>query len=249
MARWQSLLAKRASLHSASSLLADLQQLVTETDTDESIELSVTQLRGVAEWDSKERYPSLDVFARDARAQTARALSGHDAPALFERLLAQAERTDRPLPKIYCRIWDHTYWWADPVCSRTLAALLQLCLTRNIQFHFRGNLTLVDLNAAAITRLNQRWQIFLCPQSVREAVKHVARTLSMPLISFPIPIARWGVMKGFDPDVVELRNQNTLISDSVVCFPNDHSAAVPLSKELAHRLDVIDILSSVPQLI
>jgi hypothetical protein len=229
-----------------SDLLVELQQLVCERSTDESIEMSVTQLRGVAEWDVKERYPSLDVFARDERAQAsfAKARSGQDAPALFERLLAQTKRTDRPLPKIYYRIWDDTYWWADLVCSRTLGALLQLCLNRNIQFYFRGNLSLIDLNAAAITRLNQRWQIVLCSEAVREAAKHVARTLSMPMVFFSIPIVGEGVMQGFDPDLIELRNQNALIRDSLVCFPSDHPAATPLAQELIRRSDVIDVLAS-----
>jgi hypothetical protein len=232
-------------------LLGDLRQLLVEKTTNESIELSIAQLRGAAEWDSNERYPSLAVFVRDEKAQAsfAKAMSGQDAPALFERLLAKAERSDGPVPRIYRRIWDNTHWWGDTVCSRTLGALLRLCLTRNIQFHFRGNLTLIDLNAAALTRLNQRWQILLCTGPVREAVKHVARTLSMPVVCLPMPIARLGIMKGFDADLIELRKQNALISDSLVCFPADHSAAAPLTKKLVHRLDAIDVLASLPELI
>jgi hypothetical protein len=45
-------------------LIADLRHLIVETDTNESIDLSVADLHGCSEWDSKERYPSLDVFAR-----------------------------------------------------------------------------------------------------------------------------------------------------------------------------------------
>src|SRR5260221_2302951 len=117
------------------------------------------------------------------------------------------------------------------------------------QFHFRGNLTLIDLNAAAIIRLNQNWQIVACTEPVREAVKHVARTLRMPMICLPLPPARLGTMKGFESDLVELRNQNALIADSLVCFPAGHVAGVPLAKELVHRSDVVDVLAGLTQLI
>jgi hypothetical protein len=229
-------------------LITDLRQLIVENSTNETIDLSVAELRGSAEWDSKERYPSLVVFARDEKTQAAyaRAMSGQHIPALFEHLLA---RTDRPLPKIYRRVWDNTYWWADAICSRTLGALLRLCLTRNIQFHFRGNLTLLDLNAAALVRLSQRWQILLCTEALRAGIKHVARTLRMPTICLTVPPARLGIMKGFEADLIELRNQNALKTDSLVCFPADHSAGAPLLKELVHRSDVIDVLASVPRLI
>jgi hypothetical protein len=232
-------------------LLGDLRQLVVETGTDESIELSIGQLRGATGWDTKERYPSLPAFARDekALASFAPTLSGKDAPALFERLLAQTGQTNQTLPKICRRTWDNTYWWADGLCSRTLGALVRLCSTHNIQFHFRAKLSLLDLNAAALTRLNQRWEIVLCPEPVREAVKHVARTLSLPLVCLSIPVAPLGAMKEFDSDLVELRNQNISVRDSLVCFPADHSAAEPLAKELTHRSDVIDILTSLPYLI
>jgi hypothetical protein len=101
-------------------LITDLRHLIVENSTNESIDLSVAELRGSAEWDSKERYPSLTAFAREARikAPFARAMSGQSIPVLFEHLLARTERTDRPLPKIYRRVWDNTYWWADAVCSR-----------------------------------------------------------------------------------------------------------------------------------
>jgi hypothetical protein len=232
-------------------LIADLRHLIVETDPNESIDLSVAELRGCSEWDSKERYPSLDAFARDekARASFATALSGHDIPTLFERLLSKSDRTGQPLPNVSRRVWDNTYWWADAVCSRTLGALLWLCLARNIQCHFRGNLTLIDLNAAALARLGQRWQILLCPESVREAAKHVARTLRMPMVCLPLPSARLGTMRGFDADLVDLRNHNALITDSLICFPADRTTGGPLIKELVQRSDVIDVLASLPQLI
>jgi hypothetical protein len=232
-------------------LLADLRNLIVETNTRESIDLSLAELHGCSEWDSKERYPSLDVFARheQARASFVKTLSGQDIPTLFERLLGKTDRSGQPLPKIYRRVWDNTYWWADAVCSRTLGALLWLCLARNIHFHFRGNLTLIDLNAAALIRLGKRWQILLCTESIREAAKHVARTLRMPMVCLPLPSVRLGTMRGFDSDLVELRNQNALITDSLICFPTDHSAGAPLIKELVHRSDVIDVLQSLPHLI
>jgi hypothetical protein len=232
-------------------LITDLRHLIVENSTNESIDLSVAELRGSAEWDSKERYPSLTAFAREEKIQApfARAMSGQSIPVLFEHLLARTERTDRPLPKIYRRVWDNTYWWADAVCSRTLWALLRLCLTRNIEFHFRGNLALIDLNAAALVRLSQRWQILLCTEALREGVKHVARTLRMPMICLPVPPAPLGIMKGFATDLVELRNQNALKTDSLVCFPSDHSAGAPLLQELVRRSDVIDVLASSPRLI
>jgi len=232
-------------------LITDLRHLIVVNRTNELIDLSVTELRGCSEWDAKERYPSLAVFARDekTRASFANAMSGKDVPALFERLLNKTDHTDRPFPKIYRRVWDNTYWWADAVCPRTLGALLRLCSTRNIQFRFHGNLTLIDLNAAALIRLSQNWQIFVCTEPVREAVKHVARTLRMPMICLPLPPARLGTMKGFESDLVELRNQNALITDSLVCFPAGHVAGVPLVKELVHRSDVVDVLAGLPQLI
>jgi hypothetical protein len=105
-------------------LITDLRQLIVENTTNQSIDLSIAQLRGSADWDSKERYPSLAAFAREekTRAPFARAMSGQNIPILFEHLLARSKRTDRLLPKIYRRVWDNTYWWADAVCSRTLWA-------------------------------------------------------------------------------------------------------------------------------
>jgi hypothetical protein len=105
-------------------LITDLRQLIVENSTNQSIDLSIAQLRGSADWDSKERYPSLAAFAREEKTQArfARAMSGQNIPILFEHLLARSERTDRLLPKIYRRVWENTYWWADAVCSRTLWA-------------------------------------------------------------------------------------------------------------------------------
>ena len=121
-------------------------------------------------------------------------------------------------------------------------------IARNVQFHFRGSVTLIDLNAAALIRLGRRWQILLCPESVREPAKHVARTLGMPMVCLPLPSARLGTMRGCAADLVELRNHNALSTDSLICFPAERSAA-PLIKELVHRSDVIDVLASLPHLI
>jgi hypothetical protein len=55
--------------------------------------------------------------------------------------------------------------------------------------------------------------------------------------------------QGFESDLVELRNQNALITDSLVCFPAGHAAGAPLVKELVHRSDVVDVLAGLPQLI
>jgi hypothetical protein len=92
-------------------------------------------------------------------------------------------------------------------------------------------------------------QLFLCTDALREGLKHVAKTLRMPIICLPVPPARLGIMKGFDPDLVELRNQNALKADSLVCFPSDHSAGASLLKELVRRADVVDVLANVPRLI
>ena len=54
------------------------------------------------------------------RSAFAKALSGQDIPSLFEHLLGKTDRTSQTLPKVYRRLWDNTYWWADAVCSRTL---------------------------------------------------------------------------------------------------------------------------------
>jgi hypothetical protein len=56
-------------------------------------------------------------------------------------------------------------------------------------------------------------------------------------------------MRGFDADLVELRNHNALITDSLICFPADRTTGSPLIKELVQRSDVIDVLASLPQLI
>ena len=56
-------------------------------------------------------------------------------------------------------------------------------------------------------------------------------------------------MKGFETDLVELRNQSALKTDSLICFPSDHSAGAPLLKELVRRSDVVDVLVSPPRLI
>jgi hypothetical protein len=71
----------------------------------------------------------------------------------------------------------------------------------------------------------------------------------MPMICLPVPPAPLGIMKGFATDLVELRNQNALKTDSLVCFPSDHSAGAPLLQELVRRSDVIDVLASSPRLI
>jgi hypothetical protein len=65
------------------ALITDLRHLIVENSTNESIDLSVAELRVSAEWDSKERYPSLAVFARGEKtpAAFARAMSGQNIPA------------------------------------------------------------------------------------------------------------------------------------------------------------------------
>jgi hypothetical protein len=69
------------------------------------------------------------------------------------------------------------------------------------------------------------------------------------MICLPVPPARLGIMKGFETDLVELRNQSALKTDSLICFPSDHSAGAPLLKELVRRSDVVDVLVSSPRLI
>jgi hypothetical protein len=68
---------------SVDELITDLRHQIVENSTNESIDLSVAKLRGSAEWDSKERYPSLAAFARDEKTQAtfARAMSGQNIPA------------------------------------------------------------------------------------------------------------------------------------------------------------------------
>ena len=56
-------------------------------------------------------------------------------------------------------------------------------------------------------------------------------------------------MRGFDADLVELRNHNALITDSLICFPADRTAGGPLIKELIQRSDVINVLASLSNLI
>jgi hypothetical protein len=231
------------------TLLADLRRIVSEINTDKSVELSIEQLRGATHWDSDERYPSLSVFAWQQENVSALAGSGKDLPGLFERLLAQTDRPDRSVPKIWRRIWDNSLWWGDRLCSRTFAALLQVCTERNIQFRFRGQLTLVEVNGPVISRLNRNWKLLLCTESVSESAKHVARTLATPIVCLPVPVARSGPLKGFPPEVVELREQNAAVADALICFPTSHPAAVPLANEMLQRSDTIDVLAGLTNLI
>jgi hypothetical protein len=69
------------------------------------------------------------------------------------------------------------------------------------------------------------------------------------MVCLPLPSVRLGTMKGFDAGLVELRNQNALITDSLICFPASRSAGTPLIKELLHRSGVIDVLASLPHLV
>ena len=77
-------------------LITDLRHLIVENSTNESIDLSVTELRGSAEWDSKERYPSLAAFALDEKTQAsfARAMSGQNIPAGAPLLKELVRRSD-----------------------------------------------------------------------------------------------------------------------------------------------------------
>ncbi|MBV8211928.1 MAG: hypothetical protein JOZ08_01735, partial [Verrucomicrobia bacterium] len=235
-------------------LRRDLQELVVETVTDEMHDLSIFEVEGSKLWRGSERYPSLRAYAADAVAQKSflRASSGRDIPDLFERaMLGAAEElfNENMLPKVTRRSWDQTYWWSDSIHWPALGSLLRLCRQRNIDLHFRAQLVIVDLNAAALTRLSNHWKVILCTKAVWGAVNHVARTLEVPYFYMVIPVEPSGEMRSFPADLVELRNQNSAVEDYLVCLPAGDPHAESLAAEVLLRSDVVDVVSNLPQLI
>jgi hypothetical protein len=156
---------------------------------------------------------------------------------------------DNLLPRVTRRSWDETYWWSDSIHWPALGSLLRLCLYRNIDLHFRAQLVIVDLNAAALTRLSNNWKVVLCTKAVWGAINHVARTLEVPYFYMVIPVEPSGEMRSFPADIVELRNQNCAVEDYLVCLPAGDPHAESLAGEVLLRSDVVDVVSSLPQLI
>ena len=235
-------------------LRRDLQELVVETVTDEMHDLSIFQVEGSKLWRGSERYPSLRAYASDAVAQKSflRASSGRDIPDLFERAMLGASEElfdENMLPKVTRRSWDETYWWSDSIHWPALGSLLRLCLYRNIDLHFRAQIVIVDLNAAALTRLSNHWKVVLCTKAVWGAINHVARTLEVPYFYMVIPVEPSGEMRSFPVDIVELRNQNSTVEDYLVCLPAGDPHAESLAAEVLLRSDAVDVVSNLPQLI
>ena len=235
-------------------LRRDLQELVIETVTDEMHDLSIFQVEGSKLWRGSERYPSLRAYASDAVAQKSflRASSGRDIPDLFERAMLGASEelfNENMLPKVTRRSWDETYWWSDSIHWPALGSLLRLCLYRNIDLHFRAQMVIVDLNAAALTRLSNHWKVVLCTKAVWGAINHVARTLEVPYFYMVIPVEPSGEMRSFPVDIVELRNQNSTVQDYLVCLPAGDPHAESIAAEVLLRSDTVDVVSSLPQLI
>jgi hypothetical protein len=156
---------------------------------------------------------------------------------------------EKLLPKVTRRSWDETYWWSDSINWPALGALLRLCLCRNIDLHFRVQLVIVDLNAAALTRLSRNWKAILCTKAVCDAIDHVARTLAMPYYYLAIPVEPSGEMRSFSADIVQLRDQNSSLEDYLVCLPTEHPQAESLAAEVLLRADAVDVVCSLPQLI
>jgi len=236
-------------------LRRDLQELVVETVTDEMHDLSIFQVEGSKLWRGSERYPSLRAYAADAVAQKSflRASSGRDIPDLFERAMLGATTEElfheNLLPRVTRRSWDETYWWSDSIHWPALGSLLWLCLYRNIDLHFRAQIVIVDLNAAALTRLSNHWKVVLCTKAVWGAINHVARTLEVPYFYMVIPVEPSGEMRSFAADIVELRNQNSAVEDYLVCLPAGDPHAESLAAEVLLRSDAVDVVSNLPQLI
>jgi hypothetical protein len=235
-------------------LRRDLQELVVETVTDEMHDLSIFQVEGSKLWRGSERYPSLRAYAADAVAQKSflRASSGRDIPDLFERAMLGATEElfhENLLPRVTRRSWDETYWWSDSIHWPALGSLLRLCLYRNIDLHFRAQIVIVDLNAAALTRLSNHWKVVLCTKAVWGAINHVARTLEVPYFYMVIPVEPSGEMRSFAADIVELRNQNSAVEDYLVCLPAGDPHAESLAAEVLLRSDTVDVVSNLPQLI
>jgi len=235
-------------------LRRDLQELVVETVTDEMHDLSIFQVEGSKLWRGSERYPSLRAYAADAVAQKSflRASSGRDIPDLFERAMLGATEElfhENLLPRVTRRSWDETYWWSDSIHWPALGSLLRLCLYRNVDLHFRAQIVIVDLNAAALTRLSNHWKVVLCTKAVWGAINHVARTLEVPYFYMVIPVEPSGEMRSFAADIVELRNQNSAVEDYLVCLPAGDPHAESLAAEVLLRSDTVDVVSNLPQLI
>lgn len=235
-------------------LRRDLQELVVETVTDERRDLSIFQVEGSKLWRGSERYPSLRAYAADTVAQKSflQANSAREIPDLFERaMLGAAEDVFNRnlLPRVTRRSWDETYWWSDSIHRPALGSLLLLCLDRNIDLHFRAQIVIADLNAAALTRLSNHWKVILCPKAMWGAINHVARTLEVPYFYMIIPVEPSGEMRGFPADVVELRNQNSAVEDYLVCLPAGDPHVESLAAEVLLRSDTVDVVSNLPQLI
>jgi hypothetical protein len=235
-------------------LLRDLQELVVEMVTDEMHDLSIFQVEGSKLWRSSERYPCLRAYAADAAAQKSflGASSGRDIPELFQRAMLGATDelfNENLLPRVTLRSWDETYWWSDSIHWPALGSLLRLCLHRNIDLHFRAQLVVVDLNAAALTRISNHWKVVLCTKAVWGAINHVARRLEVPYFYMIIPVEPSGEMRSFPADLVELRDQNSAVEDYLVCLASGDPHAGSLAAEVLLRSDTVDVVSSLPQLI
>jgi len=252
--KWAISTRQRIFRQNVEGLRRDLQELVVETVTDDRHDLSIFEVEGSRLWTGSERYPSLRAYAADKVAQRSfiQASSGRDIPELFERAMQGATEelfNENLLPKVTRRSWDETYWWSDSINWPALGSLLRLCLYRNIDLHFRAQLVIVDLNAAALTRLTHDWKSILCTKAVCGAIDHVARTLGMPYYCMAIPVEPSGEMRSFSADLVQLRDQNSSVEDYLVCLPADHPQAESLAAEVLLRSDAVDVVSSLPQLI
>ena len=226
---------------------------LVETVTDEMRDLSIFQVEGSKLWMGSERYPSLRAYAADTTAQKSflQASSGRDIPDLFERAMLGASEglfNDNLLPKVTRRSWDKTYWWSDSIHWPALGSLLRICLHRNIDLHFRAQLVIVDLNAAALTRMSNHWKVVLCTKAVWGAINHVARTLEVPYFCMTIPVEPSGEMRSFPVDIVDLRNQNSAVEDYLVCLPAGDPQSESLAAEVLLRSDTVDVVSNLPQL-
>ena len=252
--KWAASSRQRLFRQNVEGLRRDLQELVVETVTDERHDLSIFQVEGSRLWAGSERYPSLRAYAADKVAQKSflQANSGRDIPELFERAMSGAAEelfNDNLLPMVTRRSWDETYWWSDSIHWPALGSLLRLCLYRNIDLHFRAQLVIVDLNAAALTRVSNNWKAILCTKAVWGAVDHVARTMEIPYFHMAIPVEPSGELRSFSADIVELRDQNYSVEDYLVCLPSSHPQSEFLASEVLLRSDAVDVVSSLPQLI
>jgi hypothetical protein len=252
--KWAVSSRQKLFLQNVEGLRRDLQELVVETVTDEMHDISIFQVEGSKLWRGSERYPSLRAYAADTVAQKSFlwANSGRDIPDLFERAMLGASEelfNENLLPRVTRRSWDETYWWSDSIHWPALGSLLRLCLHRNIDLHFPAQLVIVDLNAAALTRLSNHWKVVLCTKAVWGAINHVARTLEVPYFCMVIPVEPSGEMRSFPADIVDLRNQNSAVEDYLVCLPAGDPHAESLAAEVLLRSDTVDVVSNLPQLI